>query len=78
VIDDASSDGTLIEVEGFVRDFPDFPLKIVKQSLRGGKAAALNKALDWCPMRLLLLQMLMLSGRSIFFLDLCLICVTPL
>jgi cellulose synthase/poly-beta-1,6-N-acetylglucosamine synthase-like glycosyltransferase len=45
VIDDASSDGTLIEVEGFVRDFPDFPLKIVKQSPRAGKAAGLNGTL---------------------------------
>lgn len=46
VIDDASSDGTLSEVERFVKDFPDFPLTVVKQNPRGGKAAGLNKALD--------------------------------
>ena len=47
LIDDASSDGTLREVEGFIRDFPDFPLKLVKQSPRSGKAAGLNRALGF-------------------------------
>jgi cellulose synthase/poly-beta-1,6-N-acetylglucosamine synthase-like glycosyltransferase len=45
VIDDASSDGTLAEVENFVKSHPDFPVKLVKQNPRRGKAAALNKAL---------------------------------
>jgi len=45
VIDDASSDGTLAEIESFVRSHPDFPVRVVKQNIRGGKAAALNKVL---------------------------------
>lgn len=45
VIDDASSDGTLAEVENFVRGHHDFPVKVIKQNPRGGKAAALNRAL---------------------------------
>jgi len=45
VIDDASSDETLVKVEEFMKGHPDFPVKVVKQTRRGGKAAVLNRAL---------------------------------
>jgi len=45
LVDDASTDGTLNEAYDFVNTHPDFPLKIVKQTLWKGKSTALNEAL---------------------------------
>ena len=46
VIDDASTDGTLEVINGFVKDNPDFRLRVVAQEPRSGKAGALNKGLS--------------------------------
>lgn len=45
VADDASEDKTLMKVKDFLGNNPDLNLKMVKQNPRGGKSAALNKAL---------------------------------
>jgi poly-beta-1,6-N-acetyl-D-glucosamine synthase len=45
LIDDASTDSTLAEVKRFVESRPDFPIKIIKEDRRAGKARALNKGL---------------------------------
>lgn len=45
LIDDASTDETLARVEEFSRMHPDFPLMVLRQNPRSGKAGALNKGL---------------------------------
>ncbi len=45
VADDASDDGTVGGVEGFIRRRSDLTIKLVRQNSHGGKSAALNKAL---------------------------------
>jgi len=45
VTDDASNDHTLQRVKSFVELNPDLNIRIVGQNVRGGKSAALNKAL---------------------------------
>jgi len=45
VVDDASEDGTLMKVEGFIETRPELNIKVIKQNPRAGKSAALNKAL---------------------------------
>jgi len=47
VVDDASEDETLEKAAFFMQNNPDLKLTIVKQDLRVGKSAALNKALDF-------------------------------
>lgn len=46
VVDDASEDKTLKIVENFVKKAPDLNINVVMQHSRGGKSAALNKALS--------------------------------
>jgi len=45
VVDDASEDGTLMNVESFMKAHPELNMSVVKQNPRAGKSAALNKAL---------------------------------
>jgi len=45
LIDDASTDKTLVKVKEFSKAYPEFPLKILEQNSRSGKAGALNKGL---------------------------------
>jgi len=45
LIDDASTDETLVEAKRFTERRPDFPIKIIEEDWRGGKAHALNKGL---------------------------------
>ena len=45
VVDDASSDDTVREVERFEREHPNFPLIVLRGEKRRGKAAGLNDAL---------------------------------
>jgi cellulose synthase/poly-beta-1,6-N-acetylglucosamine synthase-like glycosyltransferase len=46
VADDASDDGTVNKIEGFMKIHPSLNIKLVKQNSRAGKSAALNKALQ--------------------------------
>lgn len=46
VVDDASEDNTVNNVERFRLRHPDLNIKLLKQNPRAGKAAALNKALQ--------------------------------
>lgn len=45
VADDASEDKTLVRVKDFMENNPELNIKVVRQNLRAGKSAALNKAL---------------------------------
>jgi cellulose synthase/poly-beta-1,6-N-acetylglucosamine synthase-like glycosyltransferase len=45
VVDDASDDGSVSKVEGFMKRHPSLNIKLVRQNLRAGKSAALNRAL---------------------------------
>ena len=45
VVDDASDDGSVNKIEGFMQRYPSLNIKLVRQNPRAGKSAALNKAL---------------------------------
>ncbi|RJS79339.1 glycosyltransferase [Candidatus Bathyarchaeota archaeon] len=45
VVDDSSEDGSVKVVESFMERNPELGIKLVRQSPRGGKSVALNKAL---------------------------------
>ena len=47
VVDDASEDKTLEKVRVFAENNPDLRFNVVRQNPRGGKSAALNKALEF-------------------------------
>jgi len=46
VIDDGSTDQTVEKANDFAKNHPDFPLKVLTQNPRKGKAHALNKGLE--------------------------------
>jgi len=46
VADDASNDGSVNKIEGFMQRYPSLNIKLVRQNPRAGKSAALNKALQ--------------------------------
>jgi cellulose synthase/poly-beta-1,6-N-acetylglucosamine synthase-like glycosyltransferase len=46
VADDASNDGTVNKIEGFMQRHPSLNIKLVRQNPQAGKSAALNKALQ--------------------------------
>ena len=46
VADDASDDGSVNKIEGFMQRHPGLNIKLVRQNPRAGKSAALNKALQ--------------------------------
>jgi len=46
LIDDASTDKTLEKARNFSRIHPEFPIKVLAQNKRRGKASALNKGLE--------------------------------
>jgi cellulose synthase/poly-beta-1,6-N-acetylglucosamine synthase-like glycosyltransferase len=45
VVDDASDDGSVSKIEGFMKRHPSLNIKLVRQNPRAGKSAALNRAL---------------------------------
>jgi len=45
VVDDASDDGSVSKIEGFMEKHPSLNIKLVRQNPRAGKSAALNRAL---------------------------------
>jgi cellulose synthase/poly-beta-1,6-N-acetylglucosamine synthase-like glycosyltransferase len=46
VADDASNDGSVNRIEGFMQRYPSLNIKLVRQNPRAGKSVALNKALQ--------------------------------
>jgi cellulose synthase/poly-beta-1,6-N-acetylglucosamine synthase-like glycosyltransferase len=46
VVDDASNDGSVSKIKGFMDRHPNLNIKLVRQNPRAGKSAALNKALQ--------------------------------
>jgi len=45
VVDDASDDGSVSKIEGFMERHPSLNIRLVRQNPRAGKSAALNRAL---------------------------------
>jgi cellulose synthase/poly-beta-1,6-N-acetylglucosamine synthase-like glycosyltransferase len=45
VVDDASDDGSVSKIEGFMERHPGLNIRLVRQNPRAGKSAALNRAL---------------------------------
>lgn len=46
LIDDASTDQTLVKAYDFIKNHPELPVKVLKQNPRKGKASALNMGLE--------------------------------